>query len=1000
MADKKLPPGLDSRLANQIKAQDLLNQKSTDMSSARANRINSLHRSVEELTQEQNRKRMQVSNEVSALTRQQQKMMAQLELERSNITSESAQAYSNVIHGLGRTINHLATGVKNITVDTGKATSDAINQYGKAISEDISLNKTNTVAMALSTATPLFGYFAGKFMETDVFQSAVGGIKDKVKNAMTEGVSKASGAISNIFRKGKQAEGDVPHLQDGGYVRRGGLVEVHAAEVVTPIDTLMNQFSEERYVAQRNIAETFVQEFMNAKNKKEEKWQNRLVKSIEELKVGMIGVTSRFRIALQSTLLQHPTFKNLLTFADLMKTTMISPLQFLFGARGGYGGDVRSAMSTNNVFQKSANLLSLIFTTLMPKIDNLLVYTKAQAEAIVGGPISPAKQYTYTMFDKIREFMTSRAISTTSQGMFEKIAGKLGLDKKAMEYAGINSFSDLLSPGKIAGNMGITGSNILGKATGKESVSEIFTSMKDSLFNLVKMKRAQEKREGPHSPSMAENIATTAKLSEKMSGVSEDHLKETKAVRKGLRGWVDKIWDFILLGFGLIKNMIGSIFGRAKGILGFGGKTAASTAGGAAAGGLGAKLLAGGKFAGKMAGRMAGFAAGGLIGSGMGLWDMFQAIRSGDGVGFVGNWMVKGIAGFLGGTESGLSGAKRGAMKGAALGAAAGSVIPGLGTLLGGAVGAAAGGVLGFFGGAKISQAMSTVLKGIKNLAKGVWNIAIFPFKAFKEGLKSAWVVVKWGIKNTLGRALDAFKEWWKTPSFLTGMIGSMKGWGGGIFDTIKKFISGILGKIKDTINNFAKNIHFPIVTIAKVFQRVRKLLDESIEKIPVIGAIYKAVKKTVKDIHSGSLADNLEAALNAESAAIRINSPTNYENTSRSNYGRAVRGSRGGAVNEAKTKGMSREEIIAAQTEAFLVQKEIEENKKNMQQLENELNKNIKSTSKQTQAAIIQNTNVVSQTNSSLANITGGGTGGGRNGRNFSSGYNFASQVVGNNLN
>ena len=44
-------------------------------------------------------------------------MRATLELERGEMSSEIAQGYNTVLHGLGRTINSLATGVKNITID-------------------------------------------------------------------------------------------------------------------------------------------------------------------------------------------------------------------------------------------------------------------------------------------------------------------------------------------------------------------------------------------------------------------------------------------------------------------------------------------------------------------------------------------------------------------------------------------------------------------------------------------------------------------------------------------------------------------------------------------------------------------------------------------------------------------------------------------------------------------------------------------------------------------
>jgi len=60
--------------------------------------------------------------------------------------------------------------------------------------------------MALSRATPLFGYFAAKFMETDVFQEAGRRIKERIGDSVSEGLSKAGHSVAGIFKKGKEAE--------------------------------------------------------------------------------------------------------------------------------------------------------------------------------------------------------------------------------------------------------------------------------------------------------------------------------------------------------------------------------------------------------------------------------------------------------------------------------------------------------------------------------------------------------------------------------------------------------------------------------------------------------------------------------------------------------------------------------------------------------------------------------------------------------------------------
>jgi len=219
---------------------------------------------------------------------------------------------SRVLNKLSETIGNLSTGVKTITVNTAKATSDSIKDYGKAISEDISFNKQNVVSMALSRTSPIFGYFAGKFMETEVFKKASQRIKDELGNAISVVATKFKGAMASsfgkvkdvfsgigsklfgrkkvkvapepkekaeenpLFRKAmtvKEEEEDkekvekrkeklqkmkikalkkVPSAQVGGIVEKGGLAKVHAGEVITPVDKLLSRMDEANEVAEKS----------------------------------------------------------------------------------------------------------------------------------------------------------------------------------------------------------------------------------------------------------------------------------------------------------------------------------------------------------------------------------------------------------------------------------------------------------------------------------------------------------------------------------------------------------------------------------------------------------------------------------------------------------------------------------------------------------------------------------------------------------------------------
>jgi len=1072
---------------------DLLNQGASDMAADRARRISSLHRSVDDLTQEQNRKRLQISTEVDALTKQQQKMTAQLEMERGDFTSETAQGYNTVLKGLGRTINSLATGVKTITVDTGKATTQAISQYGKAISEDISINKTNTIAMALSRATPLFGYFAAKFMETDVFQGAARKIKDKVGSAMSEGLSKAGHGIANIFKKGKDIvkeererepatvsdleklqqtiEGAAPKLQEGGYIKQGGMVEVHAAEVVTPIDKLLKQIDEaksadiskkldktlslmsqnlvkletvvvERDEQQGSIVQTFIKEFQNVRDTKQEGHQKRLLRAILELKVGLIGMTSRMRIAWQRTLIQHPAFRNMLLFSDIMKSAIVSPIKFLFGVRGGYAGDVRGATQTHNVFLKISNILGMTYTTLMPKIDDLIIYTKAAAEALVGEEITPSKQVTYTMFDKIREALTGEKgieeQKSFSEKMFDRMVEKLELDKGSMAKAGITGFGGFAHPGRVVSSMGVPQEATEKWGATKEWARSKYEQGKDTVVSelekIRKLKEDQEEREGPHSPSMAENISKTAEMAEKDlkegkksdakfedlgkkgNKFAKEHLSETKGVRRRLRKLGSKTWDMIVLALGFLQNMMGRVINKFLGFLapvlqflglkklgtmaagraakGAAGKAAAKGVAGKAATGAAKKGLAGralgvgGKVL-KFGGKLAGAGAGLLVGGAMGAWDAFSAMR--DPEGFAGSILTRGLAGFLGGSDTGFAGATHGAMKGGALGAAIGSIVPGIGTLIGGGIGAAAGGILGFVGGKKISEGMSKTFGAIKDMVKGVWNIVIFPYKMLKEGLKSAWVLMKWGFKMTLGKVWESFKTWWEKP----GLVQSAMKWIGGTMATIFGYIkmpfvwigkklknmfgSDLLDKISKTVKVVLYNMMFPIVGMKKAYTYLKDKFIEKVSNLPIIGAIFKKVMSTVKDIHEGTLASKLESALNEPASTVPkpVPVPKGFDPSS--------------VVQSVSTRrNNALENYMDTETKRFALDQE--SRKRGYNELSKQLGEKVDTGSKQTTAAIMMNTNVVASSNSNQMSTSSGGGGGAGP---FSSGHGFAQDVT-----
>ena len=172
-----------------------------------------------------------ISNVSNAINRMQKDVDQKIAQTREEVKDDKQiqQIHNNMnqtLSKLNQTIGAITTGVGKITADTAKATAGAINQYGKAISDDISFNKKSVVAMALAKTSPLYGYFVAKFMETNVWKQAL--------NKMRTSIMQTMGAILRPFKGGAARGGKVPHAQTGGYIGQSGLAKVHAGETITP----------------------------------------------------------------------------------------------------------------------------------------------------------------------------------------------------------------------------------------------------------------------------------------------------------------------------------------------------------------------------------------------------------------------------------------------------------------------------------------------------------------------------------------------------------------------------------------------------------------------------------------------------------------------------------------------------------------------------------------------------------------------------------------------
>ncbi|MCK5609552.1 hypothetical protein KAR91_47195, partial [Candidatus Pacearchaeota archaeon] len=549
-----------------------------------------------------------ISTEMSGIKRQVGKQQATI----SSVANQRGikdyqQGVNNTMRKMGVTLDHLAAGVKKVTVETGRVTKESLGQYSKAISEDISINKQNTVAMAMAKSSPLFGYFASKFMETDIYQGFAGRIKDKFSAAANEvGTmlkSVGRGTFEKLkdmrfsFGRGQKVEyseesqramgrvrpsirgmgeklrdrneqrgidpGDkerkrirskLPHFAEGGVVKKSGRAVVHKGEVITDIDdffkrmderlvesasstkisaqalemlTIMSKkrAEEETYIgdfkkSRQGFVKDFIQAYKKGKDVEGKTLEQRMARSILELKVALIGQTDRMKLAWQDTLMKHPTLRNIITIGQGFKAMFDMPFRLLFSARGGYIGRIKAATRSKNVFSQIVGALSLMYTDWSLKFDTMKSSLKSIETSMTGGERrKDTKDQTWTIFDKAKDFMEGEKDTGPKKPLGETLwklyARSIDLDEDSLARAGIKSFQDIKDPKAIMKKAGVTPEN-LQKHFGASTVRDVG---ENAAFDL-KMAFGQAKKKGLYEFDKASG-ATKKKAEEVKEKIAE-----------------------------------------------------------------------------------------------------------------------------------------------------------------------------------------------------------------------------------------------------------------------------------------------------------------------------------------------------------------------------------------------------------------------------------------------------------------------------------------------
>lgn len=354
-----------------------------------------------------------ISNVSNTITQMQKTTQRQIEETDESINygqapESSARQMNGVLSRFGETITAFTKGIQDISMSTARATKDAIGQYGKAIGQDINYNKQNMVAMALARTTPLFGYFAAKFMETDVFQKA----KERMKESIAGAFKGIGSSVASIFRGKEKADGrkdPVPKMARGGYVEKGGMVEVHPAEVVIPIEKILAriddsisagreiseiaQKSQIRSLAKMSVfveaerdkepvgmVKGFLRAMRETHSQYEEPSNIRLLRAVLAIQDTMGATVSSWQQIYTKMLIEHPYFRQLAFVMKGVGTVFGIPYKLVyrfFKREGSY----RSHLSNrSNPFEALNENVAVLYTGTMWRLDNIAKFTKMTAQ--------------------------------------------------------------------------------------------------------------------------------------------------------------------------------------------------------------------------------------------------------------------------------------------------------------------------------------------------------------------------------------------------------------------------------------------------------------------------------------------------------------------------------------------------------------------------------------------------------------------------------------------
>jgi len=668
--------------------------------------------------------------------------------------------------------------------------------------------------MSISRVSPLVGYFVTKLLDTTVFQNIFKKIKTGVGSAISSVAGKAKDIISLKKKEEEPAKAsplkralpevkEIPHLQTGGYIEKGGLARVHPAEVVAPIEDVLDRIDKSAVGQQTifsgikkilSIAEIrsarlenvvmkdqkekmgLVDSFVNAVNMtfgRQAPIMEQSVASMREIQKSLTGTIFSWRQVSNQMIANNKMLKGaVLTFKSL-RTTLGVPwkgIYSVFKGRGGYEAHLpKGASSINN----QTKIEGMTYTLLGYRTDEIIFLLKNiyKVMKIIGTGITGQKIDIDEDFSTKRWSIFSKGMSALSWSV-SKIAKK---DVNLLDYvkfwkkkdekkektditqqisliSTLEKLADAIRifkerPLSAPGSRGVIDNK---KLTELEQVRGYYRKSGTWVEPYTRRKRVKAGEK-----TLEENMSTIVIDVEAIKDTTKKSLKGQKEqisilekMKSRLLKWGKSLWKWLLFGLTFIKDIVFKAGNFLLGSLGhvigpvIGGIVAKSLGGlGKAVSSIGTFFTKGG-FTGVMGRLLKGpLQAIGLIIEGIGGWKKAKEWFGEKAT--TGEKAASAAGAVLGGTTSGWKGAAWGALKGAGVGAAVGSIVPIFGTGIGAAIGALTGSIMGFIGGEKTAKAIVAMGKYIKKFVTGVWNFITWPTRVTLGAIKKAWTWMK-----------------------------------------------------------------------------------------------------------------------------------------------------------------------------------------------------------------------------------------------------------------